>query len=106
VGRWGDPLHVAGLERASNVGALPRGPPPPLRREGRPSASPIPSRVSGPDIRVRDREDKFYEYERGGVRENWIIDPERGEASFHVLDDAGIFRPRFLDVLKEWGFVE
>ncbi|MEX1103443.1 MAG: Uma2 family endonuclease [Dehalococcoidia bacterium] len=39
-----------------------------------------------------DRGAKFYEYQAGGVREYWIIDPVRELAEFHVLDDAGVFR--------------
>ncbi len=39
-----------------------------------------------------DRGDKFYEYQQGGVREYWLIDPVRAVADFFVLDDAGVYR--------------
>lgn len=35
----------------------------------------------------RDRGDKFVEYEAAGVREYWLIDPQRKQAEFYVLDD-------------------
>jgi Uma2 family endonuclease len=82
-----------------------------------------------------DRGDKFYEYEEGGVREYWLIDPQRKRAEFYRLgrdkqfhpmetDDEGIFRsvvlkgfwirvewlwqrpmPNELAVLRELGLV-
>jgi Uma2 family endonuclease len=43
----------------------------------------------------RDRSDKFYEYQVGGVREYWVIDPRPGVtwADFWVLDEEGRYRP-------------
>ncbi len=81
-----------------------------------------------------DRGDKFYEYERGGVREYWLIDPHRQQAEFYHLGDDGFFhltatpggvfhsnvlpgfwlelewlwqesRPTVIQVLKEWGLI-
>ncbi len=44
---------------------------------------------------ARDRTEKFYEYQAGGVREYWVIDPRPGvaRADFWVLDDKGTYRP-------------
>jgi Uma2 family endonuclease len=53
--------------------------------------------------RGTDRGDKFYEYERGGVKEYWLLDPERQRAEFYRLGrdkqfhdiavgDDGLFR--------------
>jgi Uma2 family endonuclease len=33
--------------------------------------------IISPESRARDRGDKFYEYEQGGVREYWLLDPLR-----------------------------
>lgn len=42
------------------------------------------SPTSGPT----DRGIKFYEYEAGGVREYWLLDPQRQRAEFYVLVDG------------------
>lgn len=58
--------------------------------------------------RAADRGEKYYEYERGGVKEYWLLDPIRRQAEFYRLGrdkvyhlvpvgDDGIFRS---DVLK------
>lgn len=43
-----------------------------------------------------DRGAKFYEYERGGVPEYWLIDPDRETAEFYVLDAKGVYRAEAL----------
>jgi Uma2 family endonuclease len=87
------------------------------------------------DSRSRDRGDKFYEYEQGGVREYWLLDQPRKRAEFYGLGEDGIYAllpvgkdeifrstvveglwlkvdwlwqeplPPLLTVLKEWGLV-
>jgi Uma2 family endonuclease len=49
--------------------------------------------VISPDSRARDRGEKFYEYEQGGVGEYWLIDPLRRQAEWYRLGKDGIFRP-------------
>ena len=89
--------------------------------------------IISPGSRGTDRGDKFYEYEKGGVKEYWLIDPMRKRAEFYRLgrdkqfhemkvDESGIFRsavlkgmwiriewlwkrPNVWNVLKEWGLV-
>lgn len=91
--------------------------------------------IISPESRSRDRGDKFYEYEEGGVPEYWMLDPIRKQAEFYHLgedriyrlmpvDENGIFRsrelgglwlkvdwlwqeplPTLLSVLKEWKLV-
>jgi Uma2 family endonuclease len=91
--------------------------------------------VVSADSQTRDRVDKFYEYEQGGVREYWLIDPVRREAEFYLLGDDGVYHPAavtadgefhsavleglrlkvewlwqeplppLLTVLKEWGII-
>lgn len=90
--------------------------------------------IVSPDSAGRDRGEKYYEYEQGGVREYWLIDPQRKQAEFYHLDEHGIYRlapitdgiyrsevleglwlrvewlwqeplPPVLDVLKEWQLV-
>ena len=48
--------------------------------------------VISPDSRARDRGEKFYEYEQGGVKEYWLIDPERKQAEFYQRGNDGIYR--------------
>lgn len=91
--------------------------------------------IISPESRARDRGEKFYEYEQGGVREYWLIDSLRKQAEFYLLgedgfyhlmpvSEDGIFRsavleglwlkldwlwqkqlPMLLNVLKEWGLI-
>jgi len=49
--------------------------------------------IISPESRARDRGDKFYEYEQGGVPEYWLIDPVREQAEFYQRDDNGFYRP-------------
>jgi Uma2 family endonuclease len=49
--------------------------------------------IISPDSRARDRGAKFYEYEQGGVREYWLLDPLRRQAEFYRLGLDGIYRP-------------
>ncbi len=48
--------------------------------------------IISPDSRGRDRGEKFYEYEQGGVREYWLIDPERKQVEFYQRGEDGIYR--------------
>lgn len=48
--------------------------------------------IVSPDSRVRDRGEKFYEYEAAGVREYWLVDPDRQQAEFYRLDERGRYR--------------
>jgi Uma2 family endonuclease len=88
--------------------------------------------IVSPESMGRDRGEKFYEYEGGGVREYWLIDPQRRRAEFYRLGEEGWYQlapvdedrsgvlsgfwvkpswfweeplPRVLDVLKELGVV-
>lgn len=54
--------------------------------------------VVSPDDPDRDRVEKFREYEQGGVREYWILDPQTRQADFYLLDEAGRYLPMPLDV--------
>ncbi|MCS6831166.1 MAG: Uma2 family endonuclease [Armatimonadota bacterium] len=48
--------------------------------------------VISPESRARDRGEKFYEYEAAGVREYWLIDPERKRAEFYQLGEDGVYQ--------------
>ena len=53
--------------------------------------------IISPGSRSVDRGDKHYEYERGGVREYWLLDPDRRQAEFYVLGRDRIYRPGKLE---------
>lgn len=88
--------------------------------------------VISPESLARDRGDKFYEYEKGGVGEYWLLDPIRQLAEFYRLEhgvyqlapvnEEGTYRstliaglwlrvawlwqeplPPLMSILKEWG---
>ncbi|MCS6829126.1 MAG: Uma2 family endonuclease [bacterium] len=89
--------------------------------------------IVSPDSEERDRVTKFAEYERGGVREYWLVDPQKQEAEFYALGEegkylslakggSGEFRsvvlegfwlriewlwdpPKEIAVLKDWGML-
>jgi Uma2 family endonuclease len=91
--------------------------------------------IVSPDSRVRDRKEKYQEYEQGGVLEYWLIDPIRKQAEFYqrgedgryhlvAIGEDGIYRsivlpglwlkvewlwqeplPQLLYVLKEWELI-
>lgn len=91
--------------------------------------------VVSANSRARDRVDKFYEYEQGGVREYWLVDPLSKQAEFYLLGGDGSYHaasvgadgefhsvvlnglhlkvawlwqeplPPLLTVLKEWGII-
>lgn len=53
--------------------------------------------VVSPESQTRDRGEKYYEYEQGGVREYWLIDPLRRQAEFYVRGEDGLYRPSLPD---------
>lgn len=91
--------------------------------------------VISPESIVRDTQDKFEEYEKAGVKEYWIIDPNRRTANFYGYDESGKYKmlplssngkfesriieglwiktdwlwqeklPDLMDVLKDWKLV-
>ena len=48
--------------------------------------------VISPESRGRDRGEKYYEYQEGGVGEYWLIDPDTQRAEFYQLDAAGLYQ--------------
>lgn len=52
--------------------------------------------IISPESIARDRGDKFVEYEAAGVREYWLIDPEREQAEFYVLGRDQRYHPVFI----------
>ena len=53
--------------------------------------------ILSPSTRHIDRGEKYYEYEEAGVREYWMIDPDRQRAEFHRLSHADNFEPVALE---------
>jgi len=50
--------------------------------------------IASPESRLRDRGEKFAEYEAGGVREYWVIDPDERRADFYVLGEDDRYERR------------
>lgn len=53
--------------------------------------------IVSPESALRDRGAKFAEYEMAGVREYWLIDPQREEARLYHLGEKGWYEPVLLD---------
>jgi Uma2 family endonuclease len=51
--------------------------------------------IMSPESVGRDRGDKFYEYEAGGVPEYWLIDPQRRRFEAYGLETPGHYTLRF-----------
>ena len=57
--------------------------------------------IISPESNKRDRKVKFAEYQIAGIREYWLIDPDKQTAEFYQLDDEGTYEPAAPD---EEGF--
>lgn len=53
--------------------------------------------IISPESTIRDRGDKFDEYETAGVPEYWLFDPTRQTADIYALGDDGRYHRRSLD---------
>ncbi len=49
--------------------------------------------IISPESIGRDRGEKFVEYEAAGIREYWLIDPERRQVEFYRLNSDGFYQP-------------
>lgn len=59
--------------------------------------------IVSPESVLRDRGEKYAEYEAGGVREYWIIDAEAKRADFFVLDSEGRYQRATPDADGKYG---
>ncbi len=50
--------------------------------------------IVSPESERRDKGEKFWEYQEAGVKEYWIIDPEKKQAEFWELSLSGKFQLR------------
>jgi len=48
--------------------------------------------IISPGSQGVDRGEKFYEYEQGGVREYWLLDPIREQAEFYRIGKRKLYR--------------
>jgi len=48
--------------------------------------------VTSPESLARDRGEKYVEYEAAGVREYWLVDPDRQQAEFYRLGENRRYR--------------
>ncbi len=63
-----------------------------LKHEYLNGAADIAVEIISPESVERDRETKFGEYEKAGVGEYWLIDPENEQAEFYRLDENGFYK--------------
>lgn len=56
-------------------------------------AADIAVEIVSPESVERDHKTKFAEYETAGIKEYWLIDPERREAEFYRLQADGFYHP-------------
>ncbi len=50
--------------------------------------------ITSPESLLRDRGEKFAEYELEGIREYWIVDPDARRVDFYVLGEDGRYERR------------
>ncbi len=50
--------------------------------------------ITSPESLLRDRGEKYAEYELEGIREYWVIDPDARRADFFVLGEDGRYERR------------
>ncbi|MDK2816305.1 MAG: hypothetical protein PWR22_934 [Moorella sp. (in: firmicutes)] len=76
--------------------------------------------ITSPESLARDRGERYVEYEAAGVREYWLIDPDRQQAEFYRLgkngryytvapDASGIYRSEVIPgfwLKIEWLFLD
>ncbi len=55
-------------------------------------AADIAVEIVSPESIERDRKTKFGEYEKAGIREYWLIDPEKKQAEFYLLGKSGFYQ--------------
>jgi Uma2 family endonuclease len=53
--------------------------------------------IVSPESIGRDRGDKLVEYERAGVKEYWLLDPDRQSAEFYELGADGLYHMARID---------
>lgn len=88
--------------------------------------------IISPESVERDRVDKFHEYQAGGMREYWLIDPLHRQAEWYQRGEDGLYHlaavedgvyhshvlpglwlreawlwqpPKLMDVLREWKLI-
>jgi Uma2 family endonuclease len=53
--------------------------------------------IVSPESRERDCDEKYAEYEEGGVPEYWLLDQPQQQAIFYLLGEDGRYHPATLD---------
>lgn len=95
-------LDALGVRREPDLMIVLKANPHPLTETYLDGAADICIEVVSDESSVRDRGEKYNEYEQGGVKEYWLFDPDRKESFFHRLSSDGRYQLQLVDAQGDY----